>query len=825
MAVEKFDNEFYLRDVAFDIGCPQLASTFRLPGAIRDNWCHVFKSQCCSTADLPTLMFGQAGTFAQAHLDSSHSEAYSMQLTGVKQWLLIDWNLLMTGSTSSLCVHSQQPGTLVYIPRLWVHGAVNPKHSISLQGDFFTGESLVDMEFSNLEPEDMQKCMMFYDTPGVGSDGLAKRCKASGVCIQDQTVVNGGMLSPQRCERRWRSISKNQYAADAFKDADFNSDLNPDDAWALDYMGNPVGWKSMLSSAEAKEANCGSSILKEDGHRNEHVLNDMVNMGQQPLPALLDFASLESCSTLAMNFTLGLYGPLIDAEDTETAKLSPMGSLRLVLLSLRSAWKMLSILASSHGDHQQTATQELQAHCISAMSRSISASYEWANWRNIKEQMGGNYCEQWPMYEASDPELPKKPWSTEEQELHDAFGHALKLLKRIHQFVSSLPDVDASTLNSYTAASLDLPLAIAGTTAVVQSSPAFGRPQPILKLRNGFSVPLMGFGTGCSVLSEGRYDDMHNNTTKAEMDEIDEVAIEALTTAMKQGVTFFDTAELYGNFQHLQKAMERAGKTAGELQFMSKVDHENKSKGDIKKEVKRQLNILGALQLEVLMVHHPSDNGKSKLGWADIWSEMEALVDEGLVKALGWSFTTSPLMFLLHTKKVRHRPKLVQLQVDLHKIGNIDERSGDIISWAREQDIGIVSVSSTNTPDIIPGWQQPIVQAIAEKHGVTAASVPLRWAMQLGMIVIPCSGKPDHIRTNTEALHFSLSDDEMHLLDGLIYMTSVCPPDRGSDVFGVDQALKASIPTKLVDNRCCPPAGTAEGYFSGNAGTADNLFR
>ena len=61
----------------------------------------------------------------------------------------------------------------------------------------------------------------------------------------------------------------------------------------------------------------------------------------------------------------------------------------------------------------------------------------------------------------------------------------------------------------------------------------------------------------------------------------------------------------------------------------------------------------------------------------------------------------------------------------------------------------------------------PVISEIAQAHGVSSAQVILRWNLQKGVVVIPGSSNPEHIRENTELYHFSLSDEEMQRINAL----------------------------------------------------------
>lgn len=60
-----------------------------------------------------------------------------------------------------------------------------------------------------------------------------------------------------------------------------------------------------------------------------------------------------------------------------------------------------------------------------------------------------------------------------------------------------------------------------------------------------------------------------------------------------------------------------------------------------------------------------------------------------------------------------------------------------------------------------------VISEIAQVHGVSSAQVILRWNLQKGVVVIPGSSNPDHIRENLDIFDFVLTDDEMEKMSGL----------------------------------------------------------
>ena len=60
-----------------------------------------------------------------------------------------------------------------------------------------------------------------------------------------------------------------------------------------------------------------------------------------------------------------------------------------------------------------------------------------------------------------------------------------------------------------------------------------------------------------------------------------------------------------------------------------------------------------------------------------------------------------------------------------------------------------------------------MISSIAKAHGVSSAQVILRWNLQKGVVVIPGSSNPEHIKENTELFDFELTNEEMEQIKAL----------------------------------------------------------
>ncbi|MEE1022008.1 MAG: aldo/keto reductase [Muribaculaceae bacterium] len=55
----------------------------------------------------------------------------------------------------------------------------------------------------------------------------------------------------------------------------------------------------------------------------------------------------------------------------------------------------------------------------------------------------------------------------------------------------------------------------------------------------------------------------------------------------------------------------------------------------------------------------------------------------------------------------------------------------------------------------------PVLKEIADNHNKSVAQVILRWNLQRGVVVIPGSSNPEHMKENISIFDFELSDAEM----------------------------------------------------------------
>lgn len=152
---------------------------------------------------------------------------------------------------------------------------------------------------------------------------------------------------------------------------------------------------------------------------------------------------------------------------------------------------------------------------------------------------------------------------------------------------------------------------------------------------------------------------------------------------------------------------------------------------------------------------------------------MEEQVDAGLVKSIGISnYNIRQMQLVLDNARI----KPANHQFEFHGYYQPNE----IIDFCKKNNISMTSYSSLACPgyaafmakfgkivDVPDLMDNPVVKAIAEKHGKTTAQILLRNVLQKGIAVIPKSVTPSRIRSNMDLFNFTLDADDVKELEGL----------------------------------------------------------
>ena len=105
-----------------------------------------------------------------------------------------------------------------------------------------------------------------------------------------------------------------------------------------------------------------------------------------------------------------------------------------------------------------------------------------------------------------------------------------------------------------------------------------------------------------------------------------------------------------------------------------------------------------------------------------------------------------------------------------------------LIDYCKNKDILVEAYSPIAHGEILRNGE---IIKIADKYGVSVPQLCIKYDLQLGMVVLPKTDNPEHMKTNSE-LDFTISDEDMSFLKNIEHIrnygkSSVFPIFKGTD--------------------------------------------
>jgi diketogulonate reductase-like aldo/keto reductase len=252
---------------------------------------------------------------------------------------------------------------------------------------------------------------------------------------------------------------------------------------------------------------------------------------------------------------------------------------------------------------------------------------------------------------------------------------------------------------------------------------------PVVDLGRGVAMPMVGFGTW----------QLHGQQ-----------AYQAVRHALQAGYRHIDTATMYRNEDQIGRAIADSGLDRGDIFITTKLPPGNA--GRARATISESLRALGTSYVDLWLVHWPPRRGASPR----LWQEFLAIRDEGLSRSVGVSnYSVAEIDELIEA--TGERPAVNQIPWSL------PQYDPALLAAHAERRVAVEGYSSLKHTKL----RDPVLSEIAARHGVTPAQVVLRWHLELGIIVIPKSARPERIDSNLDLFGFSLSAEEMARLNRL----------------------------------------------------------
>lgn len=258
--------------------------------------------------------------------------------------------------------------------------------------------------------------------------------------------------------------------------------------------------------------------------------------------------------------------------------------------------------------------------------------------------------------------------------------------------------------------------------------------QEAVPLRTGGAIPLVGFGTW---RLSGRN------------------SYEAVLHALATGYRHLDTATMYGNETEVGQAMRDGGLGREEIFLTTKLlqDDANNPAAAIDASLRR----LGTGYVDLWLIHWPPGGRASPKTWEQVLTQREL----GKTRAAGVSNYSTE-------------------QVDELIAATGDAPTVNQVRWSPAIYNPAFATESSERGVVLEGYSpfratpldDPRLVEVARQHGKSTAQVVLRWHIEHRVVVIPRSSNPKRIEENFDLWGWSLTTDEVALLDRLSPMSA-----------------------------------------------------
>ena len=240
----------------------------------------------------------------------------------------------------------------------------------------------------------------------------------------------------------------------------------------------------------------------------------------------------------------------------------------------------------------------------------------------------------------------------------------------------------------------------------------------------------------------------------------DDKAADAVRAAIKLGYRHIDTAQAYGNEKGVGEGVRASGVDRKEIFINSKVAAEHKTYEEAAAGINKTLATMGLDYIDMMIIHSPqpwtevnqSDNRYIE-GNREAWRALEDAYKAGRIRAIGVSnFIREVIDNLCEGCEIK--PMVNQV------LCHISNTPLDLIEYCQSKGIIMEAYSPVAHGEAMKNEK---IAEMADKYGVSIPQLCIRYDIQLGMVVLPKTANPEHMKTNAD-VDFVISDEDMELL-------------------------------------------------------------
>lgn len=252
-------------------------------------------------------------------------------------------------------------------------------------------------------------------------------------------------------------------------------------------------------------------------------------------------------------------------------------------------------------------------------------------------------------------------------------------------------------------------------------------------LNNGLNMPAIGLGTWQIADSE---------------------AEAVVGQGLRAGYRLLDTAKIYENEAGVGRAIRASNVPREDIFVTTKLWNDDQGYNSVFRAFDESLNKLGLEYVDLYLIHWPV---AEKI--VDSWRALEEIYASGRAKAIGVSnFSGDDLKVLLASSKVIPMVNQIPLQPFVFA------KQNSVLEFCQDHDIKVEAYSPLTHGAKLSDEK---LLGIARKYRKTSAQIMLRWVVQHDAVPIPKSSNLGRMTENLAIFDFSLSCEDMTILDGL----------------------------------------------------------
>lgn len=233
----------------------------------------------------------------------------------------------------------------------------------------------------------------------------------------------------------------------------------------------------------------------------------------------------------------------------------------------------------------------------------------------------------------------------------------------------------------------------------------------------------------------------------------------AVIEAIKLGYRHIDTAQVYRNEAGVGEGIRTSNRTRNELFVTTKLAAEAKSFKAAAKAIDKSLQKMKLDYIDMMLIHSPQPwmkfNGPERYfeGNREAWRALETAYDAGKLRAIGVSnFVEQDLENIISTCKIA--PMVNQV------LAHISNTPFDLIEYCENQGILVEAYSPIGHGELL---KNETIKNMATKYGVSIPQLSIRYLLQLGLLPLPKTTNPAHMKNNSDVA-FVITDEDMRML-------------------------------------------------------------